>query len=206
MDLVLENFCGEIMSNVNQKQEVIDKLHELSNSKDLEIKDLESTILKITDENDSLKKKLEELNSIKLVKTSKKKSSTKKSSKKKKTTNSPKVELETNTIEEQEVVTAATPEKVELETNTTEEQEVVTAAPPEKVELKENILSSSDEETDEESEEEVDVELIKIKKRYYYCEQTEDENIIYKAIKIKKGGYDVGDRIGLMVDGKLIKD
>ena len=107
---------------------------------------------------------------------------------------------------EQEVVPDIVPEKVELDTNTTVEQEVVTDIVPEKVELKENTITSSDEETDWESEEEVDVELIKIKKRYYYCEQSEDEKIIYKAIKIKKGDYDVGDRIGLMIDGKLIKD
>ena len=60
---------------------------------------------------------------------------------------------------------------------------------------------------DPEDFEEIAVDLIKIKKRFYYSEHIDDGTIIiYKAIKIKKGDYDVGDRIGILLDNKLVKD
>ena len=64
---------------------------------------------------------------------------------------------------------------------------------------------SNDEEDEEDEEDEVVVELIKIKRRYYYSEHSGEVNNIYKAIKIKKGDYDLGDLVGTLVDGKLVK-
>jgi len=61
-------------------------------------------------------------------------------------------------------------------------------------------------ESEEEDFEEISVELIKIKKRFYYSEISDEKTIIYKAIKLKKGEYDVGDRLGILVDNKLVKD
>lgn len=50
--------------------------------------------------------------------------------------------------------------------------------------------------------EEVNVELIKIKKKRYYIEDiAEDVRNVYAAIKVKKGDYDVGDLVGTY-DGK----
>lgn len=54
-------------------------------------------------------------------------------------------------------------------------------------------------------EEEVEVELVKINRRYYYVEDS-DTKIVYKAIKIKKGEYDIGDKLGYLEDDKIIKD
>jgi len=65
---------------------------------------------------------------------------------------------------------------------------------------------SNDGDSDSNEENEIVVELIKIKRRYYYSEDSDGTNNIYKAIKIKKGDYDVGDLVGTLVDGKLIKN
>ena len=66
--------------------------------------------------------------------------------------------------------------------------------------------NDGDVDSDSDGENEIVVELIKIKRRYYYSEDSDGTNNIYKAIKIKKGDYDVGDLVGTLVDGKLIKN
>ena len=62
------------------------------------------------------------------------------------------------------------------------------------------------EEVEISDDEEINVELKKIKKRFYYIDSDGGEVVVYKAIKIKKGEYDVGDRIGILLDGKIVKD
>lgn len=75
-----------------------------------------------------------------------------------------------------------------------------------KIEKKTDLKDTPVSESEEEDFEEVDVELIKIKKRFYYSEVNDNETVIYKATKIKKGEYDLGDRLGILVDNKLVKD
>ena len=60
-------------------------------------------------------------------------------------------------------------------------------------------------EVEEYDEDEVEVELVKINRRYYYVEDS-DAKTVYKAIKIKKGEYDIGDKLGYLKDNKIIKD
>ena len=67
----------------------------------------------------------------------------------------------------------------------------------------ENHSEDSDETEDFE---EITVELVKIKSRFYYTETANNEVVVYKAIKIKKGEYDVGDKIGVLVNNKIVKD
>jgi len=75
------------------------------------------------------------------------------------------------------------------------------------VKEKKNMVDSETEGKNEDEDfEEIDVELIKIKKRFYYSELSGGETIIYKAIKIKKGEYELGDKIGFLKNNKLIKD
>ena len=68
------------------------------------------------------------------------------------------------------------------------------------------VDSETEGKNEDEDFEEIDVELIKIKKRFYYSELSGGETIIYKAIKIKKGEYELGDKIGFLKNNKLIKD
>ena len=71
------------------------------------------------------------------------------------------------------------------------------------VEVGEDVAEGTEEV--EEEEVEVEVELVKINRRYYYVEDS-DTKIVYKAIKIKKGEYDIGDKLGYLKDNKIIKD
>ena len=60
---------------------------------------------------------------------------------------------------------------------------------------------NSDSESDEEEEE---LEVKKIGKRYYYV--SIGTNIVYKAVKQKNGDYEVGKRLGILSDNKIMKD
>ena len=70
------------------------------------------------------------------------------------------------------------------------------------VHVKEELVEDKEESDDFE---EITVELMKIKRRFYYIEKTDEEIIVYKAIKIKKGDYEVGNKIGTLVNDKIVK-
>ena len=72
-----------------------------------------------------------------------------------------------------------------------------------------NYISSDEAKPDstldiESDDEEEELEVKKIGKRYYYV--SVDTNIVYKAVKVNKGQYDVGKRLGIYQNEKLIKD
>ena len=62
-------------------------------------------------------------------------------------------------------------------------------------------IEDTDSESDEEEEE---LEVKKIGKRYYYV--SIGTNIVYKAVKQKNGDYEVGKRLGILSDSKIVKD
>jgi len=57
---------------------------------------------------------------------------------------------------------------------------------------------------EDEEEEDEELEVTKIGKRYYYV--SVGTNIVYKAVKLKKGEYDVGKRMGTYDGKSIIKD
>lgn len=64
-----------------------------------------------------------------------------------------------------------------------------------------------DEETDEETDEEVELELLKINNKFYYVTPLDNDiRDIYKAIKINKDEYDVGNFIGIYENGIIVKE
>ena len=68
--------------------------------------------------------------------------------------------------------------------------------------IKSSIVNT--EEPEEDIEEEEELEVTKIGKRYYYV--SVGTNIVYKAVKLKKGEYDVGKRMGTYDGKSIIKD
>ena len=59
----------------------------------------------------------------------------------------------------------------------------------------------------EETDEEVELELLKIQRKYYYVTELDDDTRdIYEAIKIKKNEYDVGGYIGVYKNNLIIKN
>jgi len=60
-------------------------------------------------------------------------------------------------------------------------------------------------ENSEDNDEEVEVILKKINKRYYYITETVPIKV-YKTLKISKGNYDIGKFTGLLIDNKIVKN
>jgi len=64
-------------------------------------------------------------------------------------------------------------------------------------EIKDNHAPKLIEEQTEDTDEEVELELLKIKRKYYYATPTNnDVRELYAALKIRKNEYDVGEYVG----------
>lgn len=199
MEVVLETFCNEIKSKINEKDTIINKLNEIHDSKNLEIENLKNQLVESNGAKQDLVDEITNLNKVSLLK-----SIHLKYDKVKNNNNILKKQLEHYKNKLNATCVSA---HFILPLETSSDLEEFSSEVSNFSTIEKNLTTTNiDRDEDSESDEEVDVELIKIKKRYYYCEDSGDEKIIYKSVKIKKGDYDVGDRIGILVDGILQKD
>lgn len=199
MEVVLETFCYEIKSKLNEKDVIINKLNEIHDSKNLEIEKLKNQLVESNRAKQSLTDEITNLNKVSLLKSIHLKYD--------------KVKNKNNILKKQlehyknKLNTTCVSAHFNIPVETSVDLEEISSEASNSSTIENNFTTSNTEKTeDSESEEEVDVDLIKIKNRYYYQEEGDDEKIIYKAIKIKKGDYDVGDRIGILVNGFIKKD
>ncbi len=213
MDIIVNQFLNKVGKYEAEQLKDLDKYKEIIREKDLKIENLNKKYETLQEKFDKLEKKnidlqdeLTNLNKVSLLKNLHVKYD--KIKHRNKVLNQRvafyKNKLLKNDIKMEDTIDL-TSSQFDVISNKESEKSQTVDLTETKAEIRVKIEKTEDE-SELSEDEEVNVELKKIKKRFYYIDSDGDEAVVYKAIKIKKGEYDVGDRIGILISGNILKD